>query len=285
MMHTYSRLAAVAAALTLTVSGTLVAATAPALAAARQLCGHPVWSSSLPGNGEGQPGFPGTYSPGNSPYIFDNDMWNAAGYNISQTINVCADRSWYVDTTIPAGIPAAVRTYPHVAVDYRDIGTGEQPTLSAIKALTSSYSGRAAGVGVYDVAYDIWLNGIGGQNSKEVMIWTDVNGQNPPTDVSDLHISGRNWDLWATSDNSYIRFVPPGGRAYPSGKLDLKAFFDYLIRAGRIPATAKLTSIEYGVEIVSTGGQKVRFSFSHFSVRPLGARGHAARQPTNAGGS
>ena len=284
-MGIFSRLAAVAGAVTLAVSGTLVTATVPALAATRHTCSHPVWSSSLPGNGEGQPGYPGTYSPGNSPYIFDNDMWNAAGENISQTINVCANRSWYTDTTIPAGIPAAVRTYPHVAVDYRDIGTGEQPALSAIKALASSYSGHAPRAGVYDVAYDIWLNGIGGQDSKEVMIWTDMYGQNPPTDVSGLHLSGRTWDLWATSDNSYIRFVPPAGRSYPSGKLDLKAFFDYLIKAGRIPATANLTSIEYGVEIVSTGGQQVRFDFGNFAVWPLSARGHTVKQPAGAGGS
>lgn len=266
-MRTYSRLKAVVAAFTLAASGMVVAATAPPAFAAtrdtatRDTCTYPVWSSSLPGNGEGKKGFPGTYSEG--PYILDNDMWNAAGYDISQTINVCSYHSWYVDTTIPAGTPAAVRTYPHVAADYQDT------TLSSLKTLTSSYAGQGAGVGVYDVAYDIWLNGIGGKNSTEVMIWTQVRGQNPPIDVSNLKISGRTWDLYATSNNSYIRFVPPNGQSYLSGTLDLKAFFDYLVQAGRIPSTAKLTAVEYGVEIVSTGAQKnVRFDFTNFSVRP-----------------
>jgi hypothetical protein len=260
-----------------TLSVGLLGLALPASAASRQtiphsqqkICTHPRWSTSGPGGGRSGPGI---IHPGNSPYINDNDMWNAAGYDVSQTMYVCSHASWYVDDTIPADTNSAVKTYPNVHVDYRNWCTGYQPLLSSYKKITSSYAGRAPRVGVYDVAYDIWLNGVGTPGSNEVMIWTQAKVQSPvgyaPEVASNVTLSGRTWDLYAMPSNSYLAFVPANGQSYPSGTLDLTAFFNYLIRQGHIQGNSTLGAIDYGIEVVSTGGGTTRFDVTNFSVNP-----------------
>ena len=102
------------------------------------------------------------------------------------------------------------------------------------------------------------------------MIWTQNHGQTPGGSLlaSDIKISGLSWDLYASSDNSYIAFVPSDGRAYPSGTLDLTAFFNYLIHGGQVASTSTLSQIDYGVEVVSTGGGTVRYNVTNFQVSP-----------------
>jgi hypothetical protein len=196
-------------------------------------------------------------------------MWNAAGNDVSQTLYVCSDASWYVVDTIPADTSTAVKTYPNEHVDYINWVTGVSPLLSHYKKITSGYAGQGPRTGIYEFAYDIWLNGFG-TGHNEVMIWTQNHGQTPGGSLiaSDIKISGRSWDLWASSDNSYIAFVPSDGRAYPSGTLDLTAFFNYLIQQGRVLSTSTLSQIDYGIEVVSTGGGTVRYNVTNFWVHP-----------------
>jgi hypothetical protein len=231
-----------------------------------RICTDPHWSTSGPGGGRSGPGI---IHIGNSPYIHDNDMWNAAGNDVSQTLYVCSDASWYVVDTIPADTSTAVKTYPNVHVDYINWVTGVSPLLSHYKKITSGYSGRGPRAGIYEFAYDIWLNGFS-TGHNEVMIWTANHGQTPGGSLvaSYIRISGRRWDLWASSDNSYIAFVPSHGRAYPSGTLDLTSFFDYLIQHGRVASTSTLSQIDYGIEVVSTGGHTVRYNVTNFWIHP-----------------
>jgi hypothetical protein len=249
--------------------GLSVFALAPAAVAESRdsTCTNPVWVSSSPGGGRDGPGI---YDP-DGTYINDNNMWNAAGHNVTQTMSVCSHASWYVDDTVPEPTTTAVKTYPNVHVDYINWSTGVLPALSSFPSIVSSYAGQGAGVGVYNVAYDAWLNGVGSPGSNEVMIWTENHGQRPAGAVvaSSVSISGRKWDVWATSSNLYVAFVPPHGRSYPSGALDLKEFFNYLIQHGQLSSASTLGQIGYGVEVVSTGGGNARFNCTDFSLRPL----------------
>jgi hypothetical protein len=233
----------------------------PATAAGTRLadasCTTPVWSSSTSGD---------LYVDGG--YILHNNMWNAAGYDLTQTMGVCDHASWYVDVTTPAGTDSAVKSYPNVHVDYHNWSTGYEPPLPSFKTIMSSYAGQGPGVGVYNVAYDIWLNGVGG-GADEVMIWTENRGQRPAGSevASNVTISDLTWDVWATTSNSYIAFVPPNGQSYPSGTLNLKSFLNYLTRQGRLASTSTLGQIGYGIEVVSTEGQTTRFNCTNFSLK------------------
>ena len=109
-----------------------------------------------------------------SPYFVANDMWNAGGGNVSQTLSACSFSDWYVTATASGG--GSVLTYPdsHLDVD-------NTPKISSLSSVTSSFADTSPNTGTYEDAYDIWLNGIADPSagSDELMIWTSNHGQTP----------------------------------------------------------------------------------------------------------
>lgn len=212
------------------------------------VCTNPVWSSSTSNDGTsfGQ-------------YYVHNNMWNAANYpGTTQTVDACSAQSWNVTTTANNNAnDGAVKTYPNVHQDF------DEPPLPAV--LKSTYAATSPHVGIYNVAYDIWLNGIGTPGNTELMIWTDNFNQVPAgSKVGTMTFSGVVWDEYVTGDNGYIALVPPA--PVTSGSLDLRAIIDELISQGRINPNPLLTQVCYGVEIVSTNGQPAKFNFTDFSL-------------------
>ena len=58
-------------------------------------------------------------------YIVHNNMWNASGYDISETLRACSHRNWSVRVTADnSNGDGAVKTYPNVHKDYHDWSTG-----------------------------------------------------------------------------------------------------------------------------------------------------------------
>jgi hypothetical protein len=218
-----------------------------------QACTATTWRTSSPD---------AMWSTGN--YVVHNNMWNASSYKVSQSIAACSYHSWNVTVTAnnSAG-DGAVKTYPNVHRDYHNWDTNKEPAWSSFKQLRSTFATAAPRVGIYDVAYDIWMNGVPG--NREIMIWTDNYNQQPSgSKVSSISVSGITWDVWATSGNDYLAFVPRS--RLTSGSLDLKAMIDYLVSKGRVPRTSTLGQVCFGVEIVSTGGKAATFKVTNFSI-------------------
>ena len=118
------------------------------------------------------------------------------------------------------------------------------------------------GTGIYEDAYDIWLNGIADSGSTEVMIWTENHGQVPSgNQVATVTLDGRSWAVW--KDGSYIAFVASSN--FTSGTMNLITFFQWIMGQGWIPGNSTLGQVN-GVELVSTNGVPATFSFSDFSV-------------------
>jgi hypothetical protein len=233
---------------------TTTAKAPPAAPAAAVNCTKPAFSTS-----EGDDG----WSDGD--YYVQNNMWNASDYSVSQKLAACSAGNWSVTTTADDDQgDGAVKTYPNVHKDYHDWDSGKEPALSQYSRLTSTFAATTPHTGVYNVAYDIWLNGVPG--NREIMIWTENYRQSPAGDkvAGGLSFSGMTWDLYATDDNEYLAFIP--SRPLTRGTLDLKAFLDYLVKNGRVPANSTLGQICYGVEVVSTGGKPATFQFTDFSV-------------------
>ena len=202
-------------------------------------------------------------------FIVHNNMWNASGYRVSQTVEVCSYRSWNVIATADnSSGDGAVKTYPNVHKDYHNWSTGYEPPLSNYPTLSSSFAATGPNTGIYNIAYDIWLNGVGngGASNREVMIWTDNQAQRPAGSVvaTGLQFGGQTWTLWATSNNHILSFVPSTDMA--AGTVNIRAMLDYLINNGRVPANSTLGQIDYGVEIVSTNGAPGTFRFTGFSL-------------------
>jgi hypothetical protein len=202
----------------------------------------------------------------NHGYVVHNNMWNAGGYKVTQKISANSYRNWRVTATANnARGDGAVKTYPNAHKDFHNWGTGAEPRVRSFRKIRSSFAATSPRVGIYNVAYDIWLNGVPG--NREVMIWTDNYRQVPAGRIvaKGLKFSGHTWRLYATPDNRYLAFVPT--KRITQGTLGLRAMLGWLIRKGRVPAKSTLGQICYGVEIVSTGGKPATFKVTNFNVR------------------
>jgi hypothetical protein len=251
-LGTLARLLAVVALVAVTLELGTAGADASGLA---RPCRHPVFvTSKWEGQAVGR-------------YYADSDMWNAQGYDVSQRMSVCSPGNWSV--TITADNKArdgAVKTYPNVHRDYHNWNTGQEPKLSSFKSISSRFASRSPDVGIYNGAYDIWLNGVADSDSTEVMIWTDNHRQVPAGRVvkKGIEFSHRSWTLWSTSDHRYLAFV--ANRRIGHGSISLKKRFSYLIDHGYLRRGSTLGQVDFGYEIVSTNGTRHRFKIDRFSV-------------------
>jgi Glycosyl hydrolase family 12 len=193
------------------------------------------------------------------PYFVYNDMWGISGYSVSQTLYACSYSNWYVTATMNNDNgDGHVKTYPNSHRDW-----DSEPAISSLQSVTSTFAETSPGTGIYEDAYDIWLNGIADSGSTEVMIWTENHGQVPAgNQVETVTLDGRSWAVWKGS--SYIAFV--AGSNFTSGTMNLLTFFQWIMGQGWIPGNSTLGQVDYGVELVSTNGVPATFSFSNFSV-------------------
>ncbi|HWB59371.1 MAG TPA: hypothetical protein VG733_07755 [Chthoniobacteraceae bacterium] len=196
----------------------------------------------------------------NGGYYVHNNMWNASS---GQTLTARAYNDWSVTATFPD--TTSVKTYPNV---HKDINNLKGLPLSNFQTITSTFAGKAPPVGIYDVAYDIWLNGVGsGKGVIELMIWTENRKQVPLGSVQ-AHVTfdGVAYDAWhyTKGGENVITLVP--ANVMTSGNLNLKAIFDWAIKLGWMPANPTVNQIDYGVEICSTENKPATFTFTDFSV-------------------
>jgi hypothetical protein len=194
-------------------------------------------------------------------YYVHNNLWNAAKYpGTTGTTEVCSYHSWnHTAVASNSSGSGEVKTYPNVHKDY----SGR--TISSFPRLTSTFAATSPSVGIYDVAYDLWLNGV---PNDEVMIWTDNYRQVPAGNrfASNVSFSGYTWDVYATSGNGYIAFVPSNGVRLMSGTIDIKAMLNYLVAQGRTAANSTVDQLGWGIEVVDTGGVPRTWNITDFSI-------------------
>jgi hypothetical protein len=222
------------------------ASTAPVTAGSAS-CTNPSFSTSAPD---------GMWNL--SPYFVSNNMWNASGYSVTQTLYACSHSDWYVTATMnnDSG-DGAVKTYPNSQRNFND------PQISSLNSVTSTFAQTSPRVGIYEDAYDIWLNGLATSGSTEVMIWTQNNGQTPSGSVEgSVTFDGRTYTVWKAG--SYIAFVANAN--FSSGTVNLLEFFQWIIGKGWIAGDSTLSQVCYGAELVSTNGVPATFAFSDYSV-------------------
>jgi len=185
-------------------------------------------------------------------------MWNRSAGLGPQTLYACSYHNWYVVSN-QTNSGGAVKTYPNVHKDYSDV------PISSFSAITSTFAATSPHVGIYDVAYDIWTNGVASSGSTEFMIWTENYNQVPAgSRVATVALGGRAYEVWKTSDNHYIAFVPTA--VVTSGAVDILQIFTWTMSQGWLPANSTLGQIDFGVEIVSTNGADATFQFTDFSI-------------------
>ena len=188
-----------------------------------------------------------------------NNEWNTSYNPGPQTICGNSESDWQAVSNQRAG-NTAVLTGPSVQISYNH---GNGYPLSGFSSLSSSYAEDMHAVAGTDAeaAYDLWLNGL----NKEVMFWVDDHGQTPSGSVvATTTFSGATWDLYETSDRSYMAFVRQGNAS--SGTVDLHAALQFLEGRGDLTASAVLWQVNFGWEICSTAGAPETFTISNYSV-------------------
>lgn len=206
------------------------------------------------GEGEGA-----SYGP-NDVYYVHNNTWNPSN-TAKETMHVCDYNNWWVDAS---GMNSNdVETYPNV---HEDINGGNGTPFSHFSTISGTYAGTAPAGGVYDVAWDLWLNGMGG-DAPELMVWTQNGHQTPNGDiVGTFTQNGVTYDVWfaGPASSAYIAFV--ARTPVPSGSVDLKAIIQYSIDHGYLPQNPTVNQIDYGIEFVNTAGGTQRFTCTDFSL-------------------
>jgi len=198
----------------------------------------------------------------NGGYYVHNNMWNWREGG-PETLYACAYNNWYVDSTQPN--TTSVKTYPNVHLDINNMNGAP---LSNYKTITSTFAGAGPRTGIYNVAYDVWLNGVGwGGGTTEFMVWTENLNQRPLGSVqATVTFGGMTYDAWHynNGDANVISLVAKSTML--AGSLNLKEMFDWSIGRGWLPANSTVNQIGYGVEICSTNNTKQRFTFTDFSI-------------------
>jgi hypothetical protein len=152
----------------------------------------------------------------------------------------------------------AVKTYPNVHRDFNNA-----PKISSFSTISSSFAQTAPHVGIYEYAYDIWLNGIASNGSTEVMIWTENYKQVPSgSALETVTFDGASYQVFKSG--TYIAFVETTN--VTSGTVNLLSFFNHIIAKGWIPSTSTVGAIDYGIELVSTDGTDATFQINNFSL-------------------
>jgi Glycosyl hydrolase family 12 len=113
----------------------------------------------------------------------------------------------------------------------------------------------------YEYAYDIWLTTASAatnfdwNNDLELMIWTDVNGQQPAGSKVDALTDGSAvWFAGTIGDNnSTVSVVLPANST--NGTVDIASVVSQLRSLGYVPASdTGILDVEYGIEAPYGGG-------------------------------
>jgi hypothetical protein len=191
-------------------------------------------------------------------YTVSNNMWNAGGGGISQTLSACSSSDWFVDANV-ADDGGGVKTFPNSAYNF-----AAPPEISSLASVTSTFGSSLPASGDFEDAYDIWLNGTATSGGDEVMIWTDNQGQTPAgSQVATVAFDGQSYAVWQEAGGP-ITFVSDTN--VTGGDVNLLQFFQWLTSQGYEPASSTLNQVAYGAEIVSTDATPETFGFSNFSV-------------------
>jgi hypothetical protein len=197
-------------------------------------------------------------------YYFYDNMWNCG----PQSGNHCGPESGYacanadgttsfvVTSNQPAG-NTAVLTYPAMQTNF----TGK-PLLSSFKTITSSFSETSPGAGDYEVAWDLWFNGL----ANEVMVWVDNYKQTPAGKkvASAVMLGGYKWDVWYVASSGYLAYIATS--TITSGTVDLLAIFKHATTNGWLPANSVASQFAFGIEVCSTDGKDATWTVENYSL-------------------
>jgi hypothetical protein len=132
-------------------------------------------------------------------------------------------------------------------------GTNLPIQVGQISSATSSASFSYPGSGVYNAAYDIWLDPSAkrdGENKLELMIWFNKTGPIHPygSRTGSATVGGRNWEVWTgnAAYRSVVSYAAPS--TMTSWNFNVMDFINDVKTRSDVTNSWYLTSIQAGFE-------------------------------------
>jgi hypothetical protein len=194
-------------------------------------------------------------------YYLHNNLWNSAKYSpCTSTLYAWSHDNWYVVTRMnnKAG-DGAVKTYPNVHRDYRSV------PLASFDSFTSNFAETSPHAGIYDFAYDLWINGIAKPGCSEIMIWNENCHQVPGGKyVADATFGSQTYQVYRDAGSGYIAFVATTN--FTSGTVNLLEIMKWASARGWFSSQSTVDQVCFGVEVVSTDDADATFRVTDFSL-------------------
>lgn len=204
-----------------------------------------------------------------SDYLLNNNVWgkekSPKGWQLIDVVKPGEKLSWTVRYNWPVGSdPHSVKCYPSVVTGWQwGVWSTDGRLPIQISALAKAVSGATAKVenpGVQNVAYDLWFHASAPVRSEdkpsdELMIWMARHGGAGPLGKlqGKVQIDGAEWEFWF-GDIGWKVFSFVRTENTTSWRVDAKAFIDYLVAQGLMPATKQLSGVQFGTEVFRSPG-------------------------------
>lgn len=243
---------------------------------------------------DGNIGCPGNLS---TPGYVDPSMPNSNGYTTyvnkdcwgnpecQYLLEANSPSDWQVTANEPAG-NTGVRTYPSTQQltnnwcptdpGYKNCSVANTDTqVSQLTKLTSTYdetTPRNSGV-IGQFAWDLWATGNTASPVNEIMVWVDNQGRGAggADQVGTATIAGQDWTIYRYGGAGGTELIwslgaPGEFKQQGSGTVDLLAILNSSIQKGFLSSDVKLSQVNAGWEICSTGGVDRTFKMNKYSV-------------------
>jgi hypothetical protein len=129
--------------------------------------------------------------------------------------------------------------------------------ISALSTATSSWSYITKLTGIYNAAYDLWINTTpttsGQPDGQEIMVWLYKQGAIQPVGsiiASNVSINGALWTVW---HGGMVTTYVHNANIVSTSNLNLKNFFADAVNRGYVNPAWYLIAVESGFEIWSGG--------------------------------
>lgn len=203
------------------------------------------------------------YNPGQI-YVH-NDAWNWQGRSSGQNelLYLCNYNNWRVDSWGFSSDEGEVFMYPSSKLDITGSCCGGRPLSDWPNQVLGRFAGTVSGYGpgsAYNVAWDLWLDGVASGNYVELMIWTQRGGNANPAGSRRADWTapgGQVYEVWwdgntsSMAGGSYLAFISKATQL--SGTVDIRAFIAESAARGYIRANPTLNQLNYGIEVRDTG--------------------------------
>ena len=189
-------------------------------------------------------------------YHVNNNEWNnSAG---RQCIWATSYHHWGVTSTQSG---TAVKTYPNTQRLFDNSQGQYLKPVGSFTSMVSTYSEYMPSNGIFESAYDIWLNNW----NIELMIWQDNHGQVPfGHRAGNATIYGNHYTVWQSGNDAFAFVLDHNARW---GKVHIKSVFNWMVRNNKITNATTLTDVEFGFEVCSTAGQPEKFRLNRYTLK------------------